>query len=158
MSSSRVICLGEILWDMLANQPDLPIEQVISWTPYPGGVPANVACGLTKLGTPAAFIGCIGEDTIGNELISILEAIGVNTIGIQRHPTAPTRKVYVTRTEKGERHFAGFGETKTDNFADAYLDGKQLPESLFINAMEKKSFKMLKLHNKLLPMLVSPVH
>jgi fructokinase len=126
--------LGEILFDLLAGQPDRPLEMVTSWIPFPGGAPANVACGLAKLGTPSAFIGCVGQDAAGDELISVLEGAKVDTSGIQRHPTAPTRKVYVTRTASGERHFAGFGDTPTDRFADVYLDGKKLAQSLFLGA------------------------
>ncbi|MDB9358155.1 PfkB family carbohydrate kinase, partial [Nodularia spumigena CS-587/03] len=57
MSNPRVLCLGEILFDCLADQLGLTLEEVKSWTPYPGGAPANVACALVKLGTPSGFIG-----------------------------------------------------------------------------------------------------
>lgn len=30
-----------------------------------GGAPANVACGLARLGTPVSFLGRLGEDGIG---------------------------------------------------------------------------------------------
>ncbi len=129
-----IICLGEILFDCLADQPDKTLAQVKSWTPYPGGAPANVACGLVKLGTKAGFIGCIGEDQAGDALVHLLETTGVNTIGIQRHPTAPTRQVYVTRSRLGERHFSGFGSMPTTYFADTRLDAEKLPESLFAQA------------------------
>ncbi|WP_013322990.1 carbohydrate kinase family protein [Gloeothece verrucosa] len=134
MSSPRVLCLGEILFDLLADQPDRNVDQVESWQAYPGGAPANVACGLVKLGTSAAFIGCVGQDAPGNELVSLLNEIGVDTSGVQRHPTAPTRQVYVTRTASGERQFAGFGNMATDKFADTRLSAEKLPESLFIGA------------------------
>lgn len=134
MTFPQVLCLGEILFDLLANQPDRDVDQVESWQPYPGGAPANVACGLVKLGTSSAFIGCVGQDAPGNELVSLLDEIGVNICGVQRHPTAPTRQVYVTRSASGERQFAGFGNISTDEFADAYLTAEKLPESLFTDA------------------------
>ncbi|HAJ58152.1 MAG TPA: carbohydrate kinase [Cyanobacteria bacterium UBA8543] len=134
MNNPRVLCLGEILFDLLANQLGRSLEQVESWTPYPGGAPANVACALVKLGTSAGFIGCVGEDEPGNTLVQLLQDIGVDSTGVQRHPTAPTRQVYVVRTEAGEREFAGFGDLDTSQFADAFLDASQLPESLFVNA------------------------
>lgn len=130
----RVICLGEILFDCLADQVGKPFEEVNSWTPYPGGAPANVACAVTKLGTPAAFIGCVGEDPAGNELVELLESVGVNTQGVQRHPTAPTRRVYVVRSDEGDRTFAGFGGLSPDGFADAFLEANLLPEQLWENA------------------------
>jgi fructokinase len=129
-----VLCLGEILWDYLAEQPGKSLSEVTSWTPQPGGAPANVACGLVKLGTAAAFIGCVGEDAAGQDLIALLVNLGVNTAAIQSHPSAPTRKVYVTRSQAGERHFAGFGGIPTPEFADTRLDASKLPESLFSQA------------------------
>lgn len=134
MSNPQVLCLGEILFDCLAEQMGQPLKQVTAWTRYPGGAPANVACGLVKLGIPSAFIGCIGLDSVGEELVNILQTVGVNTSGIQRHPSLPTRQVYVTRSLDGDRHFAGFGLTPTAEFADTQLNADLLPEALFAQA------------------------
>ncbi|MFN6515602.1 MAG: carbohydrate kinase family protein [Nostoc sp. CreGUA01] len=134
MSNPRVLCLGEILFDCLADQLGLKLEEVKSWTPYPGGAPANVACALVKLGTQTGFIGAVGEDEPGNTLVKLLQDVGVDTTGVQRHPTAPTRQVYVTRDLSGDRTFAGFGQYDTSEFADTRLQAKQLPDSLFQEA------------------------
>ncbi len=131
---AKVICLGEILFDCLADEIGKSVSEVTSWTCYPGGAPANVACALAKLGTPAAFIGCVGKDKQGQELVSLLESIGVNISGVQYHDHKPTRQVYITRTEQGDRIFAGFGDQKTDQFADAYLQAHLLPTELFLDA------------------------
>lgn len=134
VTNPRVLCLGEILFDCLADQLGRSLEEVESWTPYPGGAPANVACALVKLGTSSGFVGCVGEDEPGDSLVKLLQEIGVNSTGVQRHPTAPTRQVYVVRSENGEREFAGFGELNTAEFADCYLQASKLPESLFEEA------------------------
>jgi fructokinase len=131
---STVLCLGEILFDCLADQLGKPYEAVESWTPYPGGAPANVACGLVKLGTSAGLIGCVGDDEPGHQLMNLLQEVGVEISGMQRHPQAPTRQVYVVRTEEGDRQFAGFGDVASHEFADTRLDGTQIPESLFESA------------------------
>ena len=130
----RVICLGEILFDCLADEIGKSISEVSSWTPYPGGAPANVACALVKLGTPSAFVGCVGKDEEGQQLVKLLQSVGVNTSGIQYNERVPTRQVYVTRTVEGDRSFAGFGERKADQFADAYLQAQDLPPELFLEA------------------------
>lgn len=134
MSHPRVLCLGEILFDFLSNQPGVPYEQVTAWTPYPGGAPANVATALSKLGTPSSFIGCVGQDDTGNQLVAVLQDCGVNIGGVQRHPQAPTRGVYVVRSTTGDRAFAGFGSYATTEFADTYLDAAQLPVQHFETA------------------------
>ncbi|MEB3212103.1 MAG: carbohydrate kinase [Leptolyngbyaceae bacterium] len=134
MSNPRVLCLGELLFDIISNEPGVPYEEVKSWTSYPGGAPANVACALVKLGTSSGFVGCVGSDEPGEALVSLLENTGVNTAGVQRHPTAPTREIYVVRTETGDRQFVGFGDRQTTEFADAFLADDDLPSPLFETA------------------------
>lgn len=134
MTHPQVICIGEMLFDRLSNELGQPLEQVKLWTDYPGGAPANTACGLVKLGISTAFIGCIGEDAPGEQLVELLREIGVNITGVQRHSSAPTRIVYVVRDAAGDRSFAGFGARDTTEFADTYLQAKLLPEPLFKTA------------------------
>lgn len=136
MPTARVLCLGEVLWDCLADRSGLPLEAVEAWTAYPGGAPANVACALPKMGVQSGFLGCVGRDPAGDRLVEILQTSGVNIAGIQRHPTAPTREVYVLRDDKGDRRFAAFGaegkgEQNTTAFADAHLQADGLPVGLF---------------------------
>jgi fructokinase len=131
---SRAICLGEILYDCLADRLGQSLERVQSWTTYPGGAPANTACALAKLGIPTAFIGCIAEDSLGESLLKLLEQTGVNTQGVQRTNKFPTRQVYVLRDNSGDRFFAGFVKESPDAFADAYLQSEALLEKLFLDA------------------------
>ncbi len=134
MSNPEILCLGEVLFDCLADQPGRDLQAVDTWTPYPGGAPANVACGLVKLGTSAGFIGCVGTDDSGDQLVDLLQRTHVNVTGIQKSLHAPTRQVYVTRTLAGDRTFAGFGNYDTHDFADTQLQADSLPEALFASA------------------------
>jgi fructokinase len=129
---STVICLGEVLFDLLAEQSGVSREDVKSWTPLPGGAPANVACALVKMGDRSRFIGCVGEDEAGTKLAAKLASAGVDLTGLQHHPTAPTRQVQVMRTLDGDRVFGGFGQIPTDKFADTQLS--QVPADLFTGA------------------------
>jgi fructokinase len=134
MTYPRVLCLGEILFDCLADKPGVSLEEVESWTAYAGGAPANVACALAKLGTAVGFIGAVGGDELGDSLVQVLQESGVDIAGVQRHPSAPTRQVYVLRNEAGDRAFAGFGKMDTADFADTRFQAAQIPEVLFENA------------------------
>jgi fructokinase len=129
---STVICLGEVLFDLLANQSGVSSKDVTSWTAFPGGAPANVACALVKMGDRSRFIGCVGNDQAGIKLAAKLKSEGVDITRIQYHSTAPTRQVQVLRTIDGDRIFGGFGDIPTDKFADAQLS--QVSEELFIGA------------------------
>ncbi len=129
---STIICLGEVLFDLLADQVGVSADRVTSWTPLAGGAPANVACGLVKMGDRAKFVGCVGDDRPGRDLTAKLQSIGVDVSGIQRHSTAPTRQVQVIRDLAGDRSFGGFGGVPADLFADAMLS--EVPEELFVGA------------------------
>jgi fructokinase len=126
-----VLCVGEILFDRIADHPAEDVEAVTAWHCYPGGAPANVACALVKLGTGSGFLGCIGADEAGQDLRRLLLDIGVNLTGLQVHPTAPTRVVDVLRNAQGERRFAGFQGRSTFGFADAFFQGDVIPDRCF---------------------------
>ncbi len=134
MTSPRVICLGELLYDCLATHPATSLAAVQEWQHQPGGAPANVACALARLGTPTAFIGALGQDAAGDELLAYCQGRGVHCNGVQRHPSAPTRQVYVLRSPSGEPTFAGFGDHEPGDFADAHLAAAPLPPELFLQA------------------------
>lgn len=125
---SPVVCLGEILVDSFWAGGQ---HQKMS---LPGGAPANVACGLSKLGTSAEFIGVVGVDTWGKALARLLADLQVGTCGLQQHPTAPTREVYVLTDKTGERSFAGFSLPDPAGFADAHLICDRIDTHLFRGA------------------------
>jgi fructokinase len=59
--------------DCLADQLGMPKEEVSSWTPYPGGAPANVATATSRLGDRTAFVSAIGEDSLGDAFVQLLQ-------------------------------------------------------------------------------------
>ncbi len=130
----HVICLGEVLIDQIAEDVGVNYEQVSAWKPYFGGAPANVACGLAKLGTPVSLISSVGQDTAGANLLEQLRAAGVETSGVQVHPESVTREVYVTRDVRGDRQFDRFNGDEQTVFADTLLSADHLPEHLFADA------------------------
>ncbi|NJL87850.1 MAG: carbohydrate kinase [Leptolyngbyaceae cyanobacterium SM1_1_3] len=134
MSDSSVVCLGEALIDCLADRLGVPLAAVESWTPHPGGAPANVACALAKLGTAVRFVGCLGSDQWGDALLALLQNRGVDCTYLQRHADAPTRQVYVLRDRQGSPTFAGFSQPDPAQFADARLAVDQIASGLFEQA------------------------
>jgi fructokinase len=127
----KVLCIGEILYDRLADQAGVDLDQVQSWTAHAGGAPANVATALEKLGTHSGLISAVGQDTDGIALTQLVAAVGVDISGIQIIADAPTRSVLVLRNADGDRHFAGFADQiPTTEFADTKLAG-HFPPRLF---------------------------
>ncbi len=86
----RVICFGEILWDIL------PTGTV------PGGAPMNVNYHLHKMGKNPALITRIGLDDKGRELVDIFSAKGVCTDYFQLDYGQETGKVYGRLKETNE--------------------------------------------------------
>ncbi len=128
MASPCVICFGEALLDRVTG------ADAASGSVSPGGAPANVACGLSKLGTSSAFMGCLGSDEPGKQLFGHLSQVGVDVSGVVHHGSAPTRIVEL-ELDGGERKFLGFaGGAATDSFADGLLQASDLSESLFQQA------------------------
>ncbi len=120
---ARVFCLGEVLYDCIAEQVGVDaVGEVQSWRRYAGGAPANVACALAKLGTPAALIGAVGDDADGQALVDLLRERQVDVSGVEVILGKPTRNVLVLRSKGGDRSFVGFRDgVNTGDFADAFL-------------------------------------
>ena len=130
MTPAPVLCFGEALVDCLADQLDVPLAAVQSWTTYPGGAPANVAAALAKLGSKSRFVGCVGNDESGRALVATLAEAGVDCDYATLHRSAPTRLVYVLRDRQGDRHFAAFSQPDPTQFADAQFKPEWVaPES-----------------------------
>ncbi len=122
-AAPQVICLGEALVDRLGplggDPTTAPPDQCDDRL---GGAPANVACALARLGTPAAFVGRLGCDPIGDAFSRLLAERGVHLSGLQRDASRPTRIVLVRRDATGDRSFGGFAGDRGEGFADQALD------------------------------------
>ncbi|NOY96546.1 MAG: carbohydrate kinase [Chlorobi bacterium] len=82
-NNKKILCFGEVLWDMLPTGPK------------PGGAPMNVAAHLQKAGQDVSIISRIGKDKEGEELILFLKRSGLRTNLIQEDDKLPTSKVLV---------------------------------------------------------------
>ena len=125
-SSHVVVCLGEALVDRLGppgGDPahDSPVDDRL------GGAPANVACGLARLGTPVAFAGRLGRDPIGHGFADLFDRRGVDRSGLQWDGERPSRIVLVRRSNDGERQFQGFEGDRGLGFADQALTQVTVP-------------------------------
>lgn len=129
-----VLCVGEVLYDLFSDLPHAPTSDLSKWEKSPGGSPANVAAALAKLGTASAYIGNIGDDPVGEALVSILNNLNVNVDGVTKLKNRTTRQVFVERDASHERSFVDFSGQNAD-FADACaLDLDKLPGVLFYAA------------------------
>ncbi|EMA59328.1 carbohydrate kinase family protein [Halorubrum lipolyticum] len=71
-----ILVAGETLVDLLPGEGET-LRDVDGFTHRPGGAPANVAVGLSRLGTPPAFWTRLGDDPFGDFLREALDEEGV---------------------------------------------------------------------------------
>jgi fructokinase len=65
----------------------------------------NVAVGLARMGTPAAFCGVVGNDPFGQRLRQTLIANGVDSTRLHTTDRAETSVAYAWRDDRGDGHF-----------------------------------------------------
>jgi fructokinase len=106
-----VLCLGEALIDFIP----LDFENT-AYQKAPGGAPANVSVGVSKLGGKAAFIGKVGNDVLGHFLKETLEGYGVHTQYMKLTDVARTGLTFVTLEPTGERDFSFYINPSADRF------------------------------------------
>lgn len=83
--NTEFYAFGEILWDCLPSGR------------HAGGAPFNVACHLVQLGVSASLLSAVGHDALGDEILEVARAKGVNVEFVSRARAGlPTGTVIAT--------------------------------------------------------------
>lgn len=89
MSETRkpIVVVGSVTMDLVTRTPQIPrIGQTLigtSFTTTPGGKGANQAVAAARLGYPVHFIGMVGNDVYGPQLLENLTHAGVDTSAME---------------------------------------------------------------------------
>lgn len=89
MSKKKIVCFGEVLWDLL------PTGKIA------GGAPMNVAVHAHQLGLNATMISAVGNDDLGEEIKVFLGNRGLSIENIQTINKQKTGIVEVELNEQG---------------------------------------------------------
>jgi len=104
MSLKRdVICIGELLIDFVSSKNETALMDSPGFIKAPGGAPANVAAGLSRLGRSSSFIGKVGRDPFGEFLTQTLKDYGVDTSQMIYDEHARTTLSFVAVRKDGVR-------------------------------------------------------
>jgi len=98
-----VVCLGELLIDFVAAEPNRPLADVPAFRRAPGGAPANVACGVARLGRSAGFLGKVGAEPFGDFLRRTLADAGVEVRGLLATAEARTTLAFIGVHDDGRK-------------------------------------------------------
>ncbi|KAF8379382.1 hypothetical protein HHK36_028816 [Tetracentron sinense] len=112
--NSLVVCFGEMLIDFVPTVGGVSLAEAPAFKKAPGGAPANVAVGISRLGGSSAFIGKVGEDEFGYMLADILKQNNVDNSGMRFDAGARTALAFVTLRADGEREFMFFRNPSAD--------------------------------------------
>ncbi|HEY7032876.1 MAG TPA: PfkB family carbohydrate kinase [Thermomicrobiales bacterium] len=102
---SPVLCLGEVLIDLIAADGATRLEEVSAFAARPGGAPANAAVALARLGVASAFCGVVGGDPFGARLAATLSANGVDVSRLRTAREADTTIAFAWKDARGDGHF-----------------------------------------------------
>ena len=89
----QVVCFGEVLWDLFPDEKKL------------GGAPLNVALRMKSWGIDSQMISSVGNDALGQEIISRIKEQGLDTENIQINKKFDTGIVTVTLDQHGSASY-----------------------------------------------------
>lgn len=91
--SYDILAMGRSSIDLYANEIGAPFTEIKSFAAYVGGCPTNISVGTRRLGLRSALLTAVGEDPVGDFILSFLEREGVVTDFIPRKPGRRTSAV-----------------------------------------------------------------
>ncbi len=103
--SRLVVSIGEILWDLLPDGPQL------------GGAPFNFAYRVNTLGDRSIIVSRLGRDDLGKKAYDKAGSLGMNTDYLQWDENSPTGTVKVTLDDANNPEFSIVFNVAYDNIA-----------------------------------------
>lgn len=98
---TAVACVGIAVMDLIFQVDELPSGggkfYATDYSEVGGGVAANAAVAVARLGGDARYIGRVGDDPLGVSVVADLQAAGVDTSGVAAVPglSTPVSAVFV---------------------------------------------------------------
>ncbi len=116
-----IIVIGDVNVDVNLTIPAYPMpgNEAIATAiqMHTGGSAVNTAIALAKLDMDVGFIGRVGNDTLGQQVLRDLDATGVDCSHIQTDPRVSTGLIFIAVTVDGERTM--FGARGANAFTEA---------------------------------------
>lgn len=129
---ARIVCVGLACLDYLFKVPKLPegggkffAEQYVA---APGGPAAAASIAVAALGHEAIFLGRLGDDQVGHDVVRHLSNRGVNAEGVRMIRSQSSQVSSVVVDQSGERQIINFSSKLLDP------DPSWLPEEIIAGA------------------------
>lgn len=119
-----VVALGELLIDFTEN--GLSSQGNPLMEANPGGAPCNVLAMLKRFGHEVAFIGKVGNDSLGHMLADTAKEVGIDISGLYFDDEVHTTLAFVHTAKDGDRSFSFYRNPG----ADVMLKESEVPLDL----------------------------
>lgn len=126
MSKPEIICIGELLLDLISLDYAEDFRAADKYQRLPGGSPANLAMNLARLGRAAGLVATVGKDDAGKLLIDAVREAGVDVRHVAQH-TDPTTLILVTKSQ-------AVSDFEPYRLADRQITPAQLPPDYLADA------------------------
>lgn len=132
-----VVVLGGAAMDRVAEVGQLPGKDslVLAWSDhlFPGGSAANVAVGLARLGHRTGFVGKVGNDAAGQQLMRAFDDEGVDTSALIVEHGSATATCFIAVDPAGERSIVAFpGAALIESVKELHLDYFSSARALYV--------------------------
>jgi len=156
MSKPNILVVGSLNMDLILQLSVIPIagENLIgSHYQYAhGGKGGNQAIAAAKIGADVTFVGCVGNDAFGDELISSLQKNGISTEYVARHATTSTGLAVIVLEDDGQNRIIVYPEANMalttddiDKVFERHFDGMiiqfEVPEDVVVHACKRAKEK-----------------
>lgn len=103
---ATLLCIGEILVEMVAADVDQPISEPGRWAgPFPSGAPAILADQAALCGVEVSLVGTVGADAFGEACLARLRSSGVVVDRVRVDANGTTGVAFVRYRGDGSRSF-----------------------------------------------------
>src|SRR5438270_13767578 len=88
--------MGRSSIDLYSNDIGAPFVEITSFAAYVGGCPTNIAVGVRRLGLRSALLTAVGDDQVGDFVLSFLTREDVDVSATPRKRGKRTSAVVLT--------------------------------------------------------------
>lgn len=142
-----IVCVGLMVCDVIIKPIDkavleLDAARLDTLKIASGGDALNAAVSMAKLGLNVGLVGKVGNDILGDYLISQAANFGINTSGVKKTDNCTTSTSIVMVDKTGERHFAYYSEAN-DNLCVDDIDFSFLKDAGIVHLGSAMALKSL---------------
>ena len=132
---AKIVCVGLACLDYLFKVADLPQGGgkffAENYQAAPGGPAAAASIAVAALGHQATFLGRLGDDEVGREIVARLKSRGVNTDHVRFVPEQSSQVSSVVVDQTGERQIINYSSKQLDP-DPSWLPEKVIAECDFV--------------------------